>query len=59
VAALAELAPLAHGGVPGAIAEGLVAVAVAGVLGAVWLRERRASRVRSARRGELRDDGSE
>jgi hypothetical protein len=37
----------------------MVAVAVAGVLGAVWLRERRARRERSARRGELRDDGSE
>lgn len=59
MAALAGLAPLAHGGVPGAIAEGLIAVAVAGVLGAVWLRERRASRERGARRGELRDDGPE
>jgi hypothetical protein len=50
---------LAHGGVPGAIAEGLVAVAVASVLGAVWLRERRASRGRRTRRGELTDDGQE
>ena len=60
MAALAGLASLAHGGVPGAIAEGMIALAVAGVLGAVWLRERRASRERrDARRGDLSDDGWE
>lgn len=59
MAALAGIAPLAHGGVAGALAEIAVAAAVAGVLGAVWLRERRAGRERSAQRGELRDDGSE
>lgn len=32
---------IAHGGLAGAIAEGFVALAVAGVLAAVWLRERR------------------
>ena len=32
---------IAHGGVVGALIEGLVALAVAGVLVAVWLRERR------------------
>lgn len=52
--------PIAHGGVAGAIAEGLVALAVAGLLGAVWLRERRAQRAqRSAPPGALTDDGSE
>ena len=35
---------IAHGGVPGAIAEALVAVAVVGTLIAVWLRERSARR---------------
>jgi hypothetical protein len=39
VAALAGL--IAHGGLAGALVEGLVALAVAGVLVAVWLRERR------------------
>jgi hypothetical protein len=42
VASLAGLALVAHGGVGGAIAEGLVAVVVASVFGAVWFRERRA-----------------
>ena len=32
---------VAHGGVPGAIAEGTIAVAVVAVFVAVWLRERR------------------
>ncbi|MFO7572251.1 MAG: hypothetical protein R6W48_06580 [Gaiellaceae bacterium] len=60
MAPLAGIELLAHGGVPGAIAEGLIAIAVAGVLGAVWLRERRAGRERddAARPGELRDDDS-
>jgi hypothetical protein len=35
---------LAHGGVAGAIVEGLVAVAVVGLLAWVWLRERRHDR---------------
>ena len=42
MASLAGLELVAHGGVGGAIAESLVAVAVASVFGAVWLRERRA-----------------
>ena len=32
---------IAHGGIAGAIVEGLVVVLVVGVLVAVWLRERR------------------
>jgi hypothetical protein len=44
VAAVAGL--IAHGGVAGAIAEGLVAGAVGAVLLAVWIRERRVSRLR-------------
>jgi hypothetical protein len=39
MAAVAGL--IAHGGLWGAIAEGLIAVAVVGLLVAVWLRERR------------------
>jgi hypothetical protein len=35
---------VAHGGVAGAIVEALLAVSVAAVFAAVWLRERRASR---------------
>ena len=42
MAALAGL--IAHGGVGGAIVESLLAVSVAAVFVAVWLRERRASR---------------
>jgi hypothetical protein len=42
VAALAEL--IAHGGTAGAIGEAVLAVAVVGVLIAVWLRERSARR---------------
>ena len=37
---------IAHGGVGGAIVEGLLAVSVAAVFLAVWLRERRARRSR-------------
>jgi hypothetical protein len=44
VAAVAGL--IAHGGLAGAIAESLVAVTVAAVLLAVWIRERRVSRLR-------------
>ena len=41
MAAVAGIAPLAHGGLAGAIAESLIAIAIAGVLVAVWIRERR------------------
>lgn len=44
MAALAGL--IAHGGLVGALAEALVAVAVGAVLVAVWVRERRVSRLR-------------
>ena len=47
MAALAALPGLiAHGGVAGAIAEALLAISVAAVLVAVWIRERRVSRLR-------------
>jgi hypothetical protein len=47
VAALAgAVAPLAHGGVGGAIVEALLALSVAGIFLAVYLRERRAGRSR-------------
>jgi mannose/fructose/N-acetylgalactosamine-specific phosphotransferase system component IIC len=49
VASLAGL--VAHGGVAGAIAESLIAVAVVGIFVAIWIRERRA-------RKEQADDGS-
>jgi mannose/fructose/N-acetylgalactosamine-specific phosphotransferase system component IIC len=42
VASLAGL--VAHGGILGAIAESLIAVAVVGIFVAVWIRERRARR---------------
>ena len=43
MAALAGLAVLlAHGGLGGAIVEGLLVVAILAVFAAVWLRERRA-----------------
>jgi mannose/fructose/N-acetylgalactosamine-specific phosphotransferase system component IIC len=48
VASLAGL--VAHGGVAGAIAESLIAVAVVGIFVAIWIRERRA-------RKEQADDG--
>ena len=32
---------LAHGGIPGLIAETLIGLTVAAVLGSIWLRERR------------------
>ena len=41
MAALTGVELLAHGGLAGAIAEALMVLAVVGVLGAVWLRERR------------------
>ncbi len=45
---------VAHGGVGGAIVEGLLAVAVAAIFVTVWLRERRAGRSRSDETGEER-----
>lgn len=52
--------PLGHGGVPGAIAEGTIALLVAAVLGAVWLRERRSGAGREERDpSELSDDEPE
>jgi len=48
VAALAGLTPLlAHGGVGGAIVEALLAISIAGIFLAVYLRQRRAGRSRS------------
>ena len=47
---------VAHGGIAGAIAEAFVAVAVAAVLGAVWLRERRRGEEGDARSAQLMDD---
>jgi hypothetical protein len=41
VAPVTGLALVAHGGIAGAMAEALVAIAVAAVLVAVWIRERR------------------
>jgi hypothetical protein len=38
---------VAHGGVGGAIVEGLLAVSIAAIFLMVWLRERRAGRSRS------------
>jgi hypothetical protein len=48
VAALSGLTPyLAHGGVGGAIVEALLAISIAGIFLAVYLRERRGGRSRS------------
>lgn len=44
---------LAHGGIPGAIAEATVAVAVIAIFGSIWLRERSARKSRD--RGEFRE----
>jgi hypothetical protein len=49
---VAALAWLAHGGVYGAVAEGAIAAAVAGLFLAVWLRTRRGDTPPA----ELRDD---
>jgi hypothetical protein len=46
VAALAGVGLLAHGGVGGAFVEALLALSVAGIFLAVYLRERRAGRSR-------------
>ena len=45
---------LAHGGVPGAIAEGTIAVAVIALFVAVWLRERRGGEDEDGLNGERR-----
>ncbi len=44
---------IAHGGVAGAIAESLVAVSVGAVLLAVWIRERRVSRLKAEDEREM------
>jgi hypothetical protein len=41
VAVVPGLGPVAHGGVYGAVGEGLLAVAIAAFFVAVWLRERK------------------
>lgn len=53
MAAVAWLAP-AHGGVYGALAEGAVALAIAGLFLVVWLRSRRGGDERPV--AELRDE---
>ena len=53
--ALNELV-LAHGGIPGAIAEASVALAVIGLFGSIWLRERSARKSRDQRGVRERDD---
>jgi hypothetical protein len=55
MAPLAGLGPLAHGGLAGAIAESLVAIAISAELIAVWVRERRAGRA-SDGPARLRDE---
>jgi hypothetical protein len=55
VAALAGLAPLAHGGIYGAIAEAALALAVCGFLGWVWLRERRRLRTENEPPADLNE----
>ena len=45
---------VAHGGVPGAIAEGTIAVAVVALFVAVWLRERRGGEDEDRLNGERR-----
>ena len=55
MAALPGLAPLAHGGLVGAVVESLFVVTVGAVFLAVWLRERRAGRS-SGGPARLRDD---
>jgi hypothetical protein len=52
MAALAGVAPLvAHGGVGGAIVEALLAISIAAVFLAVYLRERRSRRSRDEEEG--------
>lgn len=50
------LALVAHGGVAGAIAEAFVALAVAALLVAVWLRERRRGEGEDGVTAELTED---
>ncbi len=50
-------AVLAHGGVPGAIAEAAIALAVVGVFVGIWLRERSARKADEEL--ELRDSDPE
>jgi hypothetical protein len=50
-------AVLAHGGVPGAIAEAAIALAVVGLFVGIWLRERSARRADDEL--ELRDSDPE
>jgi hypothetical protein len=52
--ALNEL--LAHGGIPGAIAEAALAFAVIGIFGSIWLRERSARKSRDQGDFRERDD---
>jgi hypothetical protein len=47
---------VAHGGVPGAIAEGTIAVAVVALFVAIWLRERRSGEERDRLNDERRRD---
>lgn len=47
---------LAHGGIPGAIAEAAMAIAVIGLFGSIWLRERSARRSREKTGVRKRDD---
>jgi hypothetical protein len=56
VAALSGLETVAHGGAWGALAEGLIAVAIAAFFFAIWLRERRRGTDRTP--AELRDEDS-
>jgi hypothetical protein len=50
---------VAHGGVPGAIAEGTIAVAVVAIFLAVWLRERRSGEDEDKLNDERRRRGRE
>ena len=52
---------IAHGGVAGAIAESILAIAVIALFAVVWVRERRSRSLRSRRRGpaRLRDGGDD
>jgi hypothetical protein len=47
---------VAHGGVPGAIAEGTIAVAVVALFVAIWLRERRSGEEQGRLNDERRRD---
>ena len=50
-------AVLAHGGIPGAIAESAIALSVVGLFVAIWLRERSARK--ADEEAELRDSDPE